>query len=592
MSLKARGYPPEDYHIESLDQTTDAADQDRFPDELVFAFVYAVGTHVEPIQAHLTDDLSRFGYKCELVKISDLFEGQVDLCKGLELLPEPYFDRIRTRMDVGNRLREVTDHDDIGARLAITLINQTRPAVGSRARPRTAYIVSSLRREEEVALLREVYGSGFFLIAVYAPEQERLLRLRTQKAMPEGEARKLIERDKNEKSVPHGQRTSDAYALADVFVPQDPNVYKERLSRFVDLAFGCPFETPTQDEHGMFLAYSASVRSGDLSRQVGAALTTSSGDVLAVGCNDVPRYGGGLYWPGVGDQRDHVRGSDSNEKRRDEIIRELLDKLVNADPLNDAGLRSLVGSIFGSQPEIAESIFSNLEILKSLAVHLKNPEPMALQYAKELLQDTALFNLTEFGRTVHAEMDALFTCARTGRSPVGATLFSTTFPCHNCTRHIVTGGVRRVVYIEPYPKSLAFHLHYDSIVLNEQGLDRSLGSECQEKVVFEPFLGVGPRRFLDLFSLKLSTGRTVRRKEHRKDGEIVRWQRLGQRPRVPLDPTSYLDRENIVAVDLEKTLDRADSHRLESRPEHEPDTATANQADHPAPGPRAAEGTR
>ena len=529
-------------------------EREKFPDELVFAFVCAVGTQMEPIQAHLIEDLSRFGYVVEQVKISDLLMDHADLCEVVTGNQETYFERIVSRMDVGNALRKRTQHADIGARLAVTVINQTRPASDYQARPQTAYVLNSLKREEEVALLREVYGAGFFLIGVYAPEQERLLHLHTQKALTESQARQLTERDKDEKKDPDGQRTRETYALADVFIPQDPNVYKERLSRFVDLVFGYPFHTPSQDEQGMFLAYSASLRSGDLARQVGAALTTPKGDILAVGCNDVPRYGGGLYWPGMGDQRDHVRGADSNEKRRDEIIRELQGLLANDDVIT-GGLEEIIRSIFSDQSEIWELIKENDSIQIQLAAKLRNFQPVELSKARELLKETAIFSLTEFGRTVHAEMDTLFTCARTGRSPVGAVLFATTFPCHNCTRHIVTAGVSRVVYIEPYPKSLAFQLHYDSIVLNERGLDKSNGERCQDKVIFEPFLGVGPRRFFDLFSMKLSTGRTVKRKEHRKDGQVVNWQRLGQRPRVPLEATSYLDREKSVAVNLSKLLE-------------------------------------
>ncbi|MDN3612645.1 hypothetical protein QWZ16_23945 [Vibrio ostreicida] len=26
------------------------------------------------------------------------------------------------------------------------------------------------------------------------------------------------------------------------------------------------------------------------------------------------------------------------------------------------------------------------------------------------------------------------------------------FPCHNCAKHIVASGIKRVVYVEPYPK--------------------------------------------------------------------------------------------------------------------------------------------
>jgi len=74
----------------------------------------------------------------------------------------------------------------------------------------------------------------------------------------------------------------------------DP-AWKEQLWRILDLLFANPHVTPTLDEYGMFLAYAASLRSGDLSRQVGAVVVSHEGNVLATGANDVPKNGGGLY---------------------------------------------------------------------------------------------------------------------------------------------------------------------------------------------------------------------------------------------------------------------------------------------------------
>src|ERR1035441_9924393 len=85
-------------------------------------------------------------------------------------------------------------------------------------------------------------------------------------------------------------------------------------------------------------------------------------------------------------------------------------------------------------------------------------KPKRLTEGNRLLKNSGLFDMTEYGRAVHAEMDALLTCARSGISPRNGTLYTTTFPCHNCTRHLVAAGIRRVVYIEPYPKSKATKL--------------------------------------------------------------------------------------------------------------------------------------
>lgn len=105
-----------------------------------------------------------------------------------------------------------------------------------------------------------------------------------------------------------------------------------------------------------------------------------------------------------------------------------------------------------------------------------------------------------------------------GASVNGATLFSTTFPCHECARHIVAAGVKRVVYVEPYPKSFVNELYPDSIEID---VDDYRGTH----VVFEPFVGVSPRRYLDLFSLG-----DLDRKD--KMGKIQKWDRSIAMPRL------------------------------------------------------------
>ena len=70
--------------------------------------------------------------------------------------------------------------------------------------------------------------------------------------------------------------------------------------------------------------------------------------------------------------------------------------------------------------------------------------------------DPIIDEVTEYGRIVHAELGALAAAARSGLSVVDGTLYCTTFPCHNCAKHIVASGIVRVVYVEPYPKSRVF----------------------------------------------------------------------------------------------------------------------------------------
>ncbi|MCP2807341.1 deaminase, partial [Salmonella enterica subsp. enterica serovar Typhimurium] len=73
----------------------------------------------------------------------------------------------------------------------------------------------------------------------------------------------------------------------------------------------------------------------------------------------------------------------------------------------------------------------------------------------KLLKDTGLLGITEYGRAVHAEMEALLSAARNGIAIRGGTLYTTTYPCHNCAKHIVAAGIKKVKFVEPYPKSYA-----------------------------------------------------------------------------------------------------------------------------------------
>src|SRR5262249_34414372 len=109
-------------------------------------------------------------------------------------------------------------------------------------------------------------------------------------------------------------------------------------------------------------------------------------------------------------------------------------------------------------------------------------------------------------------------------------------PCHNCAKHIVGAGIRKVVYVEPYPKSQAAILHGDAIEIDPVEV-------LTNKVGFMPFVGVGPRRYFDLFSVKLSSGYPVARKGNK--GNVVPWERVRARIRIPMLPASYLDREKL-----------------------------------------------
>lgn len=467
----------------------------QFGSELVIGLVAAIGTDLLSAENAISDQLRTLGYKVISLRLSDLAEREARTL-GVKIKASPESERIRTHMDAGDKLRERNSDDWLAIR-AIAEIS------GGRGRPpvprgKTAYILRSLKHPKEVERLRRVYGPGFFLISLYATERERLAHLTKMMQCPEKDARALIRRDLEEEDNPHGQRTRSTFALGDVFVHRGSELFAQKLQDFLRLAFGHPFITPDPDEYAMFLAFAASLRSAQLRRQVGAVVVSANGDVVGTGCNDVPRGGGGLYWPGSGDCRDHVQQFDSNDRRRDEIVNDVFDKLKSAKLLKRGTDADRVS---------------------------------------EALKLSILQEISEYGRAVHAEMEALLSCMRNGVSPRGGTLYTTTFPCHNCAKHIIASGISRVVYIEPYPKSKAMDLHSDAIAIEE--------GDMQDRVVFAPFIGIGPRRFIELFSLEPGPGRKIERK---KNGAIVKWESAKAQLRAPMQLLDYLELELAAAA--------------------------------------------
>ena len=154
-----------------------------------------------------------------------------------------------------------------------------------------------------------------------------------------------------------------------------------------------------------------------------------------------------------------------------------------------------------------------------------------------MMAETQLMRAIEYSRCVHAEMSALLHSARTGVKVSGCTLYTTTFPCHDCAKHLVAAGISRVVYIEPYAKSLAPEFHGDAIAVDEP--------QAAGRVSFAPFLGVGPGLYMDLFA-------AGKRKEE--SGEAVRWSPKTASLRRHADPVVYMRNETDQVASLLERL--------------------------------------
>lgn len=498
--------------------------------EVVIALVGAVGSSLTPL-TNITKSLleAEFNYEVEIIKISkDILSKHFPSI----FVTNNTSERINAYMDKGNELRRSKGNDFL-ALLASAEIHKKRqkwlennPGAKSSIR-RVAYIIDSLKHEDEVQALRQIYSNSFFQLSLYESKNARTNSLVHEHGISFESAKKLIARDEGEENS-YGQHTSEAFHLADYFLKFDKShdELKESCSRFLNIIFGNPFSTPTFNEFATYMSFTSSLKSADLSRQVGAVITDEQ-TILAIGSNDVPKFRGGTYWPYYDEEtgqirdyengRDFKRGNDINSIEKLDIINDIVFKLNEA---------------------IDKSVDSDktLELKKEF---------------ERIIKTSKIKNITEYGRVVHAEMDALLSCSRSNISTKGATLFVTTFPCHNCAKHILAAGIEKVIFVEPYPKSKAIDFHSDSITQRWESNEK----DNSEKLVFEPFVGVGARSFVNLFSMSLGIGKKLKRKKS--DGTIVSWEsKKDSSLRMPLQTRSYKDLELKIIDYLSDSIER------------------------------------
>lgn len=458
--------------------------------ELFIGLVGPAGVPLRRISTLLTEHLKTFGYNTEIIHLSDLLGNQTPDAHNSE---RDEYERILNRQREALAFRKIHQDGAALVRAGVQEIRKRRSRIsGDPNVPASnyAFVLDQLKHPAEVELLRQIYGTSFVLVAGHAPKSLRVETLARRIADSEDKsaesshnqkAEHIIDIDENEKDEDGlGQNTRDTYPLADFFVNLGREGGENEVRRFIDLLFGHPFHTPDPAEYAMYQAAAGSLRSSDYNRQVGAVIvkmytrpedpkTIANVDVVASGMNEVPRRGGGLYWrEDSPDNRDQwliaYRDDDRAKKIKTSALAELLEKIAAQGWLNE--------STKETQPNI---------LARELLPKLKG---------------TQFMNIGEFSRPVHAEMAALIDGARRGVAVHGLSMYVTTFPCHNCAKHIIAAGIRKVIYMEPYPKSRADNLHGEEIWL--ESVD---GESPDDRIPFVAFTGVAPRQYGRIFNM-------------------------------------------------------------------------------------------
>ncbi|HFR4786852.1 TPA: deaminase, partial [Legionella pneumophila] len=425
----------------------------RNPFELVIALVGGVGTDFQMVFHELQSSFKLAGCNVEKVKITEYLkrEKKTDFLSDLD-----------EKIHKMNGARE-NGNKGIAAFFSMMFIfNKRIKIVGNKALCPTVYIIDSLKSPYECDVLRNVYGRNFILLSIYDTKDSRksnLLSLQLNSltscenlTAPERKhIDEIMDTDENE-GKSHGRDTKGTYHKAHYFINMVS--LKDEVRRLVNLLFNEPFATPTRDETGMLYAYFSSLRSSDPSRQVGAVIMDNDGNILSSGCNEVPKFGGGLHW--------HDTHPDLREYKTIDENRIPLGEQIKINRIEEEKINILEDSL-------------------------------------------------EFIRAVHAEEAAICDAARRGVSTQDAILYCTTFPCHLCIKHIIAAGIKEVVYIEPYIKSMAKELF--------NGLIKDKATSDDSRIVkLRPFTGVSPKRYRYVFA---------KSKQDRKDkickSRIINW---------------------------------------------------------------------
>ncbi|PIX58850.1 MAG: hypothetical protein COZ46_01370 [Verrucomicrobia bacterium CG_4_10_14_3_um_filter_43_23] len=511
-----------------------ATPSEKYP-LLIFGTVGALGACVNETRTLLKDCLSAYQhYEIIELKIADLIQEAAKgfVVEGVDIDKLSQFAKHHLFQTVGDFFcREGDAGKSCTEYWAIEVLKQVKEK--ARRKRRLAIIIHSFKRPAEIRLFREVFGDYFILVGSSLGESARRERLKSlYKEMEPRELKKvvdiMIKRDKgdfgrdayeylnklagagnkgneglieqtyNRKGVfkeekdkkysKYGQDVENAFSLVDYVVrgasrdyeprySKDPDSLKRSIEKLLEMLAGHPYRTPREEEYFMKLAFSASLMSADTGRQVGAVIVNPKGKIVSVGYNEVPKRGGGVYTENSSDDHRDFKKAELFHKKK---IKELKE-----------------------------------EFIKKIGKNIK-------QQIKEVLEsfkDTQTSNLIEFFRSTHAEKMALAMAAYSGSAVQGATIYVTDFPCHLCTQMIIVSGVSRVVYFDPYDKSLADEMYPDEITINPFPARDDHCNYNSKKIVFESYAGVAPQFYEKYF---LWDKDKIKR-QNKEKGEPLKW---------------------------------------------------------------------
>lgn len=322
-------------------------------------------------------------------------------------------------------------------------------------------VIDSLRNSLEATYLKERYNA-FYLIAVHCDDGRSMFLQKKVKSIVNiagkqvnGELRERIDyiydRVKNLTDIevdnedfengdfcsPNvGQCISDAEIhivntlCTDVEYPEFHSMSEQWL-KYASLILHPGLITPSSEERCMVVAYTAKFNSGCLSRQVGAVITNHDHSIRTIGWNDVPY---GQVPCALREMDDHSRNTDET--------RSYYTYMYSAFERNS-------GPIYGGK-SFLEKIIYDYEATKDSRKNLKG---LPYSYCFKSLHNRYEGKANQVHtRSLHAEENAMLQMVKYGGQPLkNGIIYVTASPCELCCKKLYQIGVRKIVFIDPYP---------------------------------------------------------------------------------------------------------------------------------------------
>ena len=291
------------------------------------------------------------------------------------------------------------------------------------------FVIECFRNPIEIDFLRDEYPH-FYLFAFYAPKDERKRRKETQ---GEKDFDKSDERDEGEKENKYGQHVRKCVTQSDIIIhnsvpwrhSDDSKIFFEKVNEYLEL-LEQPYRKPSEEEMIMHLAYSVSLHSTCIQKQVGAVIVDEDYRVLSTGYNDTPQYSKSCF-----DLYSQCYRKIKKKKALQNICRD-----IKYCPICGNNLQ-FGNELFDEPKTITEDAF----VCNSCKFDLSE----IIATGKEL----------DYCRSLHAEENAIlsnpYLSDKAYKKSRNMIIFTTTFPCMLCAKKIANSGIKRVVFVEPYP---------------------------------------------------------------------------------------------------------------------------------------------